>query len=163
MTRKLCGGCLRVKDYCEFHKNPSNSTGMHSRCAECTNRERREHRRSKPPTKPLFETREQSKAGTVILPKVPEAPADKKTQNRCHHRVAKAINMGVLSRPKRCTICRRTTEEVGVLHAHHEDYNNPLSVIFLCKSCHEIVHGRKRLKFGYCTVRQEPIKRLRDA
>jgi hypothetical protein len=34
-------------------------------------------------------------------------------------------------------MCKRKTK----LHAHHEDYKRPLNVIWLCRSCHQRIHG----------------------
>ena len=48
----------------------------------------------------------------------------------------KAVKKGLLTRPKFCSVCGR---EVFV-EAHHEDYNKPLEVIWVCKSCHENIH-----------------------
>lgn len=43
-----------------------------------------------------------------------------------------AITKGIIVKPKKCEVC----EEVKPLQGHHEDYNKPLEVIFLCYSCH---------------------------
>ena len=158
MKRKLCGGCLKVKELSEFQKSRTRQVGVQSLCRECRNRRCRELRRRRPETASLFQTDESdTRSGartvtvpgpggpaTVTLPSAPRRPADKRTQSKCHRRVARAINMGALSRPKRCTICGRSSEEAGMLYAHHEDYANPLSVIFLCKSCHKIVHKKQK-------------------
>lgn len=159
MKRKLCGGCLKVKELSEFQKSRTRRIGVQSLCRECANRRQRELRRRQPETADLFQTDESdTRSGartvtvpgpngpeTVTLPSAPPEPVDKKTQNRCHYRVARAVKMGVLSRPQRCSVCGRLRSEVGMLLAHHEDYNNPLSVVFLCPSCHEIVHTRERV------------------
>lgn len=50
--------------------------------------------------------------------------------------VAHAVRSGVIIRPNNCSACNK---EVFV-EAHHEDYEKPLEVIWLCKKCHEIKH-----------------------
>lgn len=60
------------------------------------------------------------------------------------HRVAKlvyhAIRRGEIFKPE---ICERCKEEKRIL-AHHEDYNKPFEIIWLCYSCHKIIHYEKR-------------------
>ena len=54
------------------------------------------------------------------------------TPSACHHRVSKAIKEGTLVRPKQCSACGK----VGPVEGHHEDYDKPLEVIWLCSPCH---------------------------
>lgn len=55
------------------------------------------------------------------------------------------VKTGKLIRPNNCSVCGRETKVSG----HHSDYNKPLSVEWLCGSCHrkrhikEKNHGRK--------------------
>lgn len=53
-------------------------------------------------------------------------------------RVRLAVNSGRLLKPKQCTACSTETP----LQAHHEDYNKPLQVVWLCDYCHKLTHGR---------------------
>ncbi len=46
--------------------------------------------------------------------------------------VARAIKSGVLHRPETCSECGRT----GRIEAAHQDYNAPLDIRWLCRSCH---------------------------
>ena len=140
MNRKLCGGCLRVKDLSEFQKSRTRRIGVQSLCRECANARKRERRRCRPATMGLFLTDESDTSsrpltvvvsgsggpGTVTLPSAPREPADRKTQGRCHRKVRKALVLGVLSRPQRCSVCGR---------------------VFLCRTCHKIVHGSLSKKF----------------
>jgi len=168
MNRKLCGGCLKVRDCSEFQKSCTRRIGVQSLCRACANVRKRERRlRREKGQKRLFaddiskapgfnpgenfpalkggalENSGDPAVGTVNLPSAPQEPADRKTLNKCHGRVRRAIGLGKLVRPERCTVCRRSRDEVGTLHAHHEDYRAPLSVVFLCRTCHKIVHGKK--------------------
>jgi hypothetical protein len=57
-------------------------------------------------------------------------------QQKCR----RAIKQGILSRPDKCSKC----EILCKPDAHHEEYNKPLEVIWICKKCHiEIHHGHK--------------------
>jgi hypothetical protein len=51
-------------------------------------------------------------------------------------KVLRAVKNGTLVKPDRCTKCRRATR----LEGHHEDYTQPLVVIWLCSSCHRRHH-----------------------
>src|SRR4051812_5314080 len=42
--------------------------------------------------------------------------------------------LGLLTRPKCCTWCRRRLR----LERHHWDYDEPLNVTYLCEDCHAI-------------------------
>jgi transposase-like protein len=62
-------------------------------------------------------------------------------QLRASRIVQYAVQRGKLTRPVVCGRCALKTDRI---EAHHEDYNNPLDVKWLCKSCHQQVHGRLR-------------------
>ena len=50
--------------------------------------------------------------------------------------VAEAIRKGLLTRPLRCTLCGKE----GRINGHHEDYNIPYEVVWVCSSCHKKIH-----------------------
>ena len=44
-------------------------------------------------------------------------------------------------------IVKKPCAECGInehITAHHEDYTKPLDIIWLCKSCHQQLHGRRK-------------------
>ena len=51
--------------------------------------------------------------------------------------VKNAIKDGLLKKPRKCSCCKRNDTRIN---AHHEDYNKPLTVIWLCSSCHKKLH-----------------------
>jgi len=53
-----------------------------------------------------------------------------------HHRVREGLRRGLLSRPPRCEVCGRECKVI----AHHEDYDKPLEVEWLCRACHAKRH-----------------------
>lgn len=55
---------------------------------------------------------------------------------RYHLTKAKKIR---LVKPLLCSKCNRQTK----LSAHHEDYSKPLEVLWLCSSCHKLLHIEK--------------------
>ena len=52
-------------------------------------------------------------------------------------KVNKAIRQGLLERPLRCDMCGRVQCRIN---AHHNDYNFPFDIIWVCSSCHKKIH-----------------------
>lgn len=61
-----------------------------------------------------------------------------------HNKVEKAIERGELVRPDLCSDCAGEGPEYSDgrarIQAHHDDYNKPLEVRWLCKACHHRWH-----------------------
>ena len=56
--------------------------------------------------------------------------------------VRNAIVQGVLRKPDECSTCGEEYPPLEI-HAHHEDYDRPLDVIWLCRPCHKALHRKK--------------------
>lgn len=82
-----------------------------------------------------------------------------KEKDRANDIIHKAIQRGHLKKPKRCEFCLL----IKSLEAHHEYYNKPLEVIWLCKKCHNEWHKWKKFfkikiaKFGTKNIPKEEI------
>lgn len=63
-----------------------------------------------------------------------------KIKSSAHNKVAKALLRGSIIRP---VICESCTEDKP-LHAHHDDYNKPLEVRWLCDTCHKAHHKEEK-------------------
>ncbi len=59
-----------------------------------------------------------------------------KKKQYARNQVAKAIRMGDLIRPDRCPECGLPKRIIG----HHEDYEKPLEVDWVCDVCHKAIH-----------------------
>jgi hypothetical protein len=59
---------------------------------------------------------------------------------RAQHIVADAIRRGILTRPDACVKCEGTNSRI---EAHHEDYRQPLRVMWLCRRCHRSLHAKR--------------------
>ena len=66
-----------------------------------------------------------------------------KNKIKCKARmaVARAVAKGELTRPENCSQCDRTDLRID---GHHEDYNKPLNVEWLCSECHGLRHRKER-------------------
>jgi hypothetical protein len=63
--------------------------------------------------------------------------AEDKRRQLCHSRVSQAIKTGRLVRKP----CQHCGEQKSV--AHHDDYDKPFDVTWLCQPCHKEAHKRK--------------------
>ncbi len=65
-------------------------------------------------------------------------------KRRCHTAVSNARRDGKLVRPNRCENCDRKTVPGGAskIVAHHENYNKPLDILWLCTGCHSFHHTK---------------------
>ena len=61
-----------------------------------------------------------------------------KLKDKAHRAVYCAIKIGKLIQPKICSKCHRRCKP----HAHHNDYNKPLKVKWLCWKCHNLRHKK---------------------
>ena len=61
---------------------------------------------------------------------------DVKKRKDANQYVKLAIKFGDLTRPDTCDRCGKECKP----EAHHEDYDKPLDVMWLCKECHEGAH-----------------------
>ncbi len=59
---------------------------------------------------------------------------------RAQAAVKQAIASGKMKRGTHCFACTATVN----IDAHHEDYDEPLEVIWLCRSCHQKLHAEER-------------------
>jgi formylmethanofuran dehydrogenase subunit E len=48
------------------------------------------------------------------------------------------IRDGKIIKPKLCEHCK----EEKILNGHHPDYSKPLEVVWLCHSCHKLLHNK---------------------
>jgi hypothetical protein len=55
-----------------------------------------------------------------------------KIKHNAHQMVHRAIENGILKRSETCLECGK----IGKTEGHHEDYNKPLEVVWLCRLCH---------------------------
>lgn len=61
-----------------------------------------------------------------------------KAHARASQMVQYAVRIGMIQKPNRCPKCGRGDTRI---HGHHEDYNKPLEVVWLCQFCHRKLHS----------------------
>lgn len=60
-------------------------------------------------------------------------PEESNAINRAGSAVNRALKSGLISRPDKCSWCNRSDYRI---EAAHHDYDLPLDILWLCKSCH---------------------------
>ena len=61
-----------------------------------------------------------------------------KDKTTAHRIISDSVKSGVMKKPVTCERCGSKSDHI---HAHHYDYSKPLSVIWMCRSCHSKLHG----------------------
>jgi len=56
---------------------------------------------------------------------------------KCRGIVDYAVKKGKIRKPKKCERCHNVHNH---LHAHHPNYNQPFNILWLCPSCHKLIH-----------------------
>ncbi len=72
-----------------------------------------------------------------------------KKGNRVRTKANVAVKRGNLTVSMFCMACGDTEAE---LEKHHENYNKPLDVIFLCVSCHTKIHKTRIFHDKLCII-----------
>ena len=137
---KTCFKCKTSKPLVDFYKHSGMTDGYLGKCKECTKLDANKHRASN-----LEKIREYDRKRAKYPERIKASYEiskawrnEDKRRIKCHHAVSKAIRSGHLTRLP-CVRCG----EVKSL-AHHENYDEPLNVMWLCQPCHKQRH--KELK-----------------
>jgi hypothetical protein len=133
---KECFKCKVTKPLLDFYKHPKMFDGHVNKCKECNKNDVMEHR-----LKNLEKLRQydrnrgknpdRRKANTEIT-KIWRS--EDRRRQKAHNAVSGAIKKGILIREP-CCRCNETKSL-----AHHEDYDRPLDVMWLCQPCHKQRH-----------------------
>jgi len=137
---KECFKCKTVKPLDEFYKQSRMADGHLNKCKVCTKNDVHKHRADNIEKVRAYD-RERGKNKDRIQSTTEITRAwreEDKRRTKAHSAVAYAIRKGNLVRMP----CVRCGEQKSV--GHHEDYDKPLEVTWLCQPCHKQRH--KELK-----------------
>ena len=136
MILKTCFKCKTKKSISEFYKHPETSDGHLGKCKNCTKLDAKENRKNNHRVQEY--DRERSKTSERKEYAL-ESQRNRRKKNPEKHRayliVKRAILSGKIDKFS-CRICKDKKSQ-----AHHEDYNKPLDVIWLCQKHHDIRHA----------------------
>lgn len=152
--KKRCFKCRKIKELKEYYTHSRMKDGLLNKCKDCTKKDVKENIASK---KEYYRAYERERAN---LPKRVKAREEylktrkgkeasrrgkaawvkrNKDKRRAHSKVSTALRNGTLKK-EACKICGSSIRVEG----HHEDYNKPLCVIWLCPKHHSELHKKKR-------------------
>lgn len=135
-SSKTCFKCGETKALEEYYKHPDTADGHLNKCKQCTKADSTKHRNAN-----IEKVREYDRSRANS-----QNRKDKNTEitrlwrqedrrrSRAHNAVARAVRKGSLT-PQPCQICGGTD-----VVAHHEDYDKPLDVNWLCQAHHKQHH-----------------------
>ena len=135
---KVCKVCLIKKPLADFYAHPKMADGHLGKCKECQKASTARARAANPDYYREYD-RERGKLPHRIANAIEQTKkwrdADKR-RLKCHNSVARALRNGALE-PMPCIVCG---SEKTV--AHHDDYDKPLDVIWLCQAHHKQLHAK---------------------
>lgn len=136
MLSKKCFKCSEVKDISEFYKHKMMADGHLNKCKACTKSDVGKHRienleKVRAYDRNRAKNPERSKSASEISARWRKEDS---RRMRCHNAVARAVRKGTLVRLA-CERCRSSKA-----YAHHESYDHPLVIVWLCQPCHKQRH-----------------------
>ncbi len=54
------------------------------------------------------------------------------------------LRNGKLQRPTNCSVCGKE----DIIEAHHDNYEKPLDITWVCRTCHKRIHANLNLVYG---------------
>ena len=157
---KICFKCKQEKSIDCFYKHSGMKDGHLNKCIDCTKKdtfgitdEDIEKRKKRDRNRKNADIRVENNKKRLQLLKIENPEKYEKIQQQkrdwnvknkhkknAHLKVQRAIIKGSIIRLYNCEHCNTDDK----LQAHHNDYNKPLEVIWLCIKCHAKEHIRLR-------------------
>lgn len=133
---KECFKCKIVKPIEQFYKHSAMADGHLNKCIDCAKLDVKQHRENNIERIREYD-RQRAKTDSRIRYAIEVSRrwrTEDSRRTKSHNAVARAIKSGVLQRMP-CEVCSKADT-----HAHHDDYDQPLQVRWLCPACHSQHH-----------------------
>lgn len=130
---KRCFKCNTIKPLTDFYKHSKMADGHLGKCKECTKSDVRKHRFENDSVREY----DRKRGSRRSYEKIKEYRESNPKKYKAHTMVGNAVRDGKLIKADCCEECGSDFS----LNAHHDDYNYPLSVRWLCSRCHHIWHA----------------------
>lgn len=130
---KVCRECNQDQPLGEFYKHAQMADGHLNKCKSCTRARVLRHRSA---NLDRIRSYDRSRGSRISSEYLRTWRATNPEKYRAHNAVNNAIRDGHLAKPEHCEVCE---SDLG-LHAHHDDYSQPLKVRWLCAMHHHQLH-----------------------
>lgn len=130
---KKCFKCGVEKPLASFYKHSGMADGHLNKCKECAKIDVKKHRKENDSVRE-YDRKRGNRQDITYLQKW---RADNPKKYKAHSAVNYAVRKGILVNPNTCSICASNIQVEG----HHDDYDYPLVVRWLCSRCHSIWHS----------------------
>lgn len=107
--------------------------GHLGKCKECTKTDVKKHRRENDHVREY----DRNRGNRQTVEYLRRYRAENPKKYAAHQAVGKAVKAGVLTKPANCVECSSGFS----IEAHHDDYDQPLLVRWLCSECHRRWHA----------------------
>jgi hypothetical protein len=132
MSQKKCFKCGAEKPLSEFYKHKGMADGRLNKCKECAKKDSTKRRWNKIEEAREYDRKRGNRQGYKYIKEYREKYPKK---YKAHRFINNGIKSGLLN-PEPCCVCG-TKEN---LVAHHDDYNKPLEIRWMCQAHHKQWH-----------------------
>lgn len=130
---KNCFKCQESKPLSQFYKHSGMKDGYLNKCKECAKEDVRKHRRENESVREYDRNRGSRQAPEYLKGYRKKYPK----KYKAHIWVGNAVRGGRLHKGLSCEECSSDFH----IEAHHDDYDKPEKVRWLCSRCHKIWHS----------------------
>jgi len=156
METKTCFKCNQTKPIDDFHKNHKMADGHSGKCKECACLDTRIHYRRNLIQRKEYEfkrskTKARKEKAKQYFKDHPESVAKAQKKYRAKYPERFKANSLLNNHVNRKGFQKEPCRDCGCtenIYGHHEDYNKPLDVIWLCPPCHSTLHREYRLAYA---------------
>ncbi len=168
---KRCSKCQQYKEVAEFHKNCAKKDGYATECKLCKGKnDQASHLRNRDKRLKMMNEYRKKHLGylnmkakkyarcakgrevnlkatkkyysghrDIIAQRIKDRNFRSPEKYKARYQFSNAIKLGHITRPAHCQMCY----EEGPVQGHHEDYDKPFDVIWVCIGCHGKVHRKE--------------------
>lgn len=130
---KRCFKCGAEKPLSEFYKHAKMADGHLNKCKECTKSDVKTHRKENDSVRDYDRKRGNRQSAEDLRKYRAENPK----KYEAHRWINNAVRDGRLIKAANCEIC----SSGFAIEGHHDDYNQPKVVRWLCSRCHSVWHA----------------------
>jgi len=143
-TTKICTICNVPKAIDAFYTHPKTADGRLGKCKDCCKKQAKDRRKNKQEEIRAYEKGRSNLPHRVAAREKYFKEHQSGEEHLARRCVSNALRDGRLAKLP-CAVCGGKKVE-----AHHEDYEKPLEVIWLCKQHHVEVDKKRRSSIARC-------------